>query len=217
MIRLQNIYKSFKGIEVLEDISLDISTGECVVLSGVSGSGKSTLLSIIGSFMKPTSGDVSVNNTDILNLNDFRLSEFRKDILGFITQSFHLFETLNVRENILPALLLSQLSQEEIYSKISELTKLVDMEHKLDTQVALLSGGEKQRCIIARTLVNNPKIILCDEPTANLDKENTLVFIEIIHALKKQGKTIVIATHDPLIKELDFVDKIIYMKDGRIE
>ena len=217
MISLKNINKSFKKTDVLKGISLEVAEGECVVLSGVSGSGKSTLLAIIASLMKASSGEIEVNNTNINKLNDIRLSDFRLNVIGFVPQTFHLFEMLNVRENILPSLLLLDLDAQELEKRVIESMQLAQIEHKSASVVSTLSGGEKQRCIIARALINNPKVLLFDEPTANLDKENTLKFIELLHTLKGKGKTILIATHDPLISELEFIDKIISIKDGSIE
>ena len=217
MIQLSNVSKSFKKVQVLNDISLKISQGECVVLNGVSGSGKSTLLSIIGSLLKASSGRVEVDGLDINTLNDFRLSDFRSSIVGFVTQSFYLLEALSVRENIVPVLLLSGLTQNEIDTRLKEVMKITGIEHKENAEVSTLSGGEKQRCIIARALVNNPKVLLFDEPTANLDRNNSLAFISVLQELKNKGITILIATHDPLISTLDFVDTIINIKDGRIE
>ena len=217
MIKLQNVSKNFANTKILKDISLEIKEGECVVLSGVSGSGKSTLLSIIASLMKPTSGLVEVDGTNIVALSDYHLSSYRKDSVGFITQSFHLFDMLNVRDNVIIPLLLSKLEQSEVERKVQEAMSVASISHKSDAKVSTLSGGERQRCVIARALVNNPKVILCDEPTANLDKENSLKFIQIIKALKEQGKTILIATHDPLIYELDWIDKLIKIDEGSFE
>ncbi|WP_455757831.1 ABC transporter ATP-binding protein [Sulfurimonas sp.] len=217
MIKLRNVYKSFANAEVLKDISLDIKEGECIVFNGVSGSGKSTLLSIIGALLKPSRGLVKVDGLNIASLNDYHLSNYRGENLGFITQSFHLFEMLSVRENVVVPLLLSKLNQNEIENRVNEAMQISSINHKSQDEINTLSGGEKQRCVIARALVNNPKIILCDEPTANLDKENSLKFAQIIKTLKNSGKTIVIATHDPLISELEWVDRVIKIDEGKIE
>lgn len=217
MIHLENVCKSFHNEHILKDINLHIQEGECVVLKGVSGSGKSTLLSIIGTLMKASSGKVFLDDTDILKLNDYTLSDYRASMLGFVTQSFHLFDKLNVEQNISTGLLLSSLSKKEIAQKVQYAMEIVSMQMKSDAIVSQLSGGEKQRCIIARALVHQPKILLCDEPTANLDKENSMKFIEIIKKLNMMGKTIVIATHDPLISELEFIDRVIQIDGGRIE
>ncbi len=217
MIKLKNVFKTINTQTILNDINLEIDEGEFVVINGISGSGKSTLVSIIAGIMKPSSGLLEVDGDNIVSLNDFHLSNYRLNSVGFITQSFHLFDMLSVEDNILPALLMSKLSDKEIRSRVDEVMKIASIEHKAKSIVTTLSGGEKQRCIIARALVNNPNIILCDEPTANLDKENSLKFIDIMKKLKESGKTIIIATHDPLISELEFVDKIFKIDEGKIE
>jgi len=217
MIQLVNVNKSFKKVQVLQNISFEIKEAQCVVLSGVSGSGKSTLLSIIGSLQKASSGIVEVDGMNLSKLNDDRLSDFRSNTIGFVTQSFHLFDALSVRENILPALLLSGLSQKEIHARLEEVMQIANIQHKEDAVVSTLSGGEKQRCVIARALANKPKVLLFDEPTANLDTNNSLAFIKIMKELKEKGKTILIATHDPLVSTLEFIDKVFYIKDGKLE
>jgi putative ABC transport system ATP-binding protein len=217
MIRLQNVSKSFADVKVLQNINLNIKETQSIVLTGISGSGKSTLLSIIGGILKPTSGLVQVDGYNIVSLNDFYLSKYRSNSVGYITQSFHLFDRLSVRDNVIAPLLLKKLTQKQIQLLVDEAMIKAQIIHKQNQKVFTLSGGEKQRCMIARALVNNPKIILCDEPTANLDKQNSLKFIEILKELKESAKTIVIATHDPLLSELDWIDKIIKIDEGQIE
>ena len=187
-----------------------------MILKGVSGSGKSTLLSILGALSKPSSGDVIINNDSIAKLPDLHSSLFRAKNLGFIFQSYNLFNELNVEENISIPLVPLGFSQKEINQKVQTALNLANIEHKKDETVSNLSGGEKQRTAIARALVNNPDIILCDEPTANLDNANSLKFIEVIKKLKELNKTIIIATHDPIFDNLDFVDNTINIKDGCI-
>ena len=217
MIKLQNICKSIDTHTILKDINLNIKEGECVVLNGVSGSGKSTLLSIIGAVMRPSSGLVEVDALNIASLSDFHLSNYRRESVGFVSQEFHLFDALSVRENIVIPLLLAKLTKHEFDSRVDEAMRMASIEHKSGQRISTLSGGEKQRCIIARALVNQPKIILCDEPTANLDKENSLKFISIVKSLKESGKSIIIATHDPLVSGLEWVDKVIEIDEGKIE
>ncbi|MEA3522059.1 MAG: ATP-binding cassette domain-containing protein, partial [Campylobacterota bacterium] len=170
-----------------------------------------------GAIMKPSSGLLEVDGENIVSLSDFHLSEYRAYSIGFVTQSFHLFDMLSVKENVIAPLLLNNLTQKEMLELTEKAMLKAEILHKSNQVVSTLSGGEKQRCMIARALVNNPKIILCDEPTANLDKQNSLKFIEIVKQLKESGKTIVIATHDPLISELELVDKIIRIDEGKIE
>lgn len=222
MIVLKNICKSFKekndtSFHALKNINLSICDGEVVVIKGVSGSGKSTLLSIIGSIMRPTSGTVEIDGENIVSLSDFHLSHYRNKKIGIVTQSFHLFDELSVRDNLLAPLVISKLSSLEIDKRINKAMGIANISHKANSKIYTLSGGEKQRCIIARALTNEPSIILCDEPTANLDKTNSIIFIEIIKKLKELNKIVIIATHDKLFEEFDIVDKIINIDEGSIE
>lgn len=217
MIRVENISKSFANELILDGISFTIKKGECIVFNGVSGSGKSTLLSIIATLMRASQGSIFIEDKNITKLSDFELSSLREKKIGVVPQSFHLFDALNVKDNVILGLLISSLSDEEIQVRLQEVMKMAAIEHKAKTLASKLSGGEKQRCMLARALVNRPEIILCDEPTANLDKKNTLKFIELIEAFKKQGKTIAIATHDPLISEMECVDTVMHIKRGKLE
>jgi len=200
----------------LKNINLNITNKELIILKGVSGSGKSTLLSLIAALIKPTSGEIKVDGKLIAKLPDLHASLYRLNDIGFIFQSFNLFENLSVEENVALALIPLKLNQKEIDEKVLKALSLANISHKKNQSVKNLSGGEKQRTAIARALVNNPKIILCDEPTANLDRANSLTFIEVLKELKKLEKTIVVATHDPLFESLDFVDRVIDIKDGEI-
>ncbi|MDN5106842.1 ABC transporter ATP-binding protein [Aliarcobacter butzleri] len=221
MIKIKNLNKIFyentnKEFYALKDINLNIKKSSCVVLKGVSGSGKSTLLSLIATLQKPTSGEIVVENESIAKLPDFHASNFRARKIGFIFQSFNLFNELSVKDNISLPLIPLGFSQKQIDEKVINTLKLANILHKKDELVSNLSGGEKQRCAIARALVNDCEIILCDEPTANLDYENSKNFIEIIKELKELKKTIIIATHDPIFDNLDFVDFEILIKNGQI-
>ncbi|MCR1816144.1 ABC transporter ATP-binding protein [Aliarcobacter butzleri] len=221
MIKIKNLNKIFyentnKEFYALKDINLNIKKSSCVVLKGVSGSGKSTLLSLIATLQKPTSGEIVVENESIAKLPDFHASNFRARRIGFIFQSFNLFNELSVKDNISLPLIPLGFSQKQIDEKVISTLKLANILHKKDELVSNLSGGEKQRCAIARALVNNCEIILCDEPTANLDYENSKNFIEILKELKELKKTIIIATHDPIFDNLDFVDSEILIKNGQI-
>ncbi|MFX4267207.1 Methionine import ATP-binding protein MetN [bioreactor metagenome] len=221
MIRIKNLNKIFyentnKEFYALKDINLNIKKSSCVVLKGVSGSGKSTLLSLIATLQKPTSGEIVVENESIAKLPDFHASNFRARKIGFIFQSFNLFNELSVKDNISLPLIPLGFSQKQIDEKVINTLKLANILHKKDELVSNLSGGEKQRCAIARALVNDCEIILCDEPTANLDYENSKNFIEILKELKELKKTIIIATHDPIFDNLDFVDSEILIKNGQI-
>jgi len=216
MIKLLNVSKKYKDINALKEINLEFKEGEFIVLKGVSGSGKSTILSLIAGLLKPTAGEVIVDKQHISKMADHFCSEYRRDNIGFIFQRYNLIPTLSVKENILLPLLPKNLDEAVLEKKLSHSMKLFNIEHKENSIVKNLSGGEQQRVAIARANVNEPKIILADEPTANLDAKLSLEFIEIIKELKSSNKTIVLATHDPLFFELDFVDKIVEVKAGKI-
>ena len=221
MIHIKHLNKIYNenmpnAFHALKDINMDIKQGELLIIKGVSGSGKSTLLSIIATLIKPSNGELMVKNEHVARLPDLHTSKFRNVHLGFIPQAFNLFEQFSVEQNVQIPLVPLKLSLKQSDDKIKKALKLANIEHKRDQEVNTLSGGEKQRCAIARALVNDPEIILCDEPTANLDKENSLKFIQIIQNLQKLGKTIIIATHDSLFDELDSKHTLMKMDDGMI-
>lgn len=221
MIRLTNLYKIYnQGLQnefvALKNINLHIKDKECVVLKGVSGSGKSTLLSIIGGMNKPTSGEALIENKAIAKLPDLHLSNFRAKSIGFVFQSFHLIENLSVYDNVTVPLIPHQKDTEQITQMVNNALQIIKIDHKKNDLAKNLSGGEKQRVAIARALVNNPNIILLDEPTANLDIANSQNLITILQDLKQLGKTVVIATHDTIFDDLDFVDKIVHIQNGEI-
>ncbi|WP_295421045.1 ABC transporter ATP-binding protein [Sulfurovum sp.] len=222
MVILENVNKVYnegttQAFEALQSIDLEVSEGECVILSGVSGSGKSTLLSLIAALDKPSSGKIVVNAELISKLPDLHASAYRAKTIGVIFQHFNLLESLSVEENVIVPLINSGLDMQTIKVMADRSMELAAISHKASQEVKALSGGEKQRCAIARALVHEPKLILCDEPTANLDRANSLKFIEILQSLHDMGKTIIIATHDPLFEGLSFVSKVLHMEDGRIE
>ena len=222
MIKIQNINKKFSAnktdsFHALKNINLSIKDGEFLILKGVSGSGKSTLLSIVAGIMKPTSGSVVVDGENIVSLSDYHTSIYRNSKVGFITQSFYLFDELSVEDNITIPLVITELSDKEVHSELENVMEICNISHKAKQKALNLSGGEKQRAIIARALITKADIILCDEPTANLDYENSLKFIEIVSRLKKMGKTIIIATHDTIFNELSVVDRVINISDGSLE
>ena len=221
MIKITNLNKIFnentkREFQALKNINLEIKNSSCVILKGISGSGKSTLLSIIGTLLKPTSGSIVLENENIAKLPDLHSSNFRAKKPGCIFQSYNLFDTLSVKDNVSIALIPLGFNQIKIDEMVLKALELANINHKKDELVYNLSGGEKQRCAIARAIVNNPEIILCDEPTANLDYDNSIIFIETLKILKDLNKTIIVATHDPIFDNLNFVDDIINIKNGII-
>jgi len=221
MIKCKNITKVFnenKNDEhvALKNINLEFHTGEVVVLKGASGSGKSTLLSLIAALSKPNDGEVIVNEKHISKMPDNFTSLFRRENIGFIFQKYNLIPTLSVKDNIILPLIPSNPDEKLLESDVDKILEKFSMQSKKHIIVKQLSGGEQQRVAISRALINNPNIIIADEPTANLDAKLSLDFIDIIKHLKNSATTIVIATHDPLFFNLPFVDRIIELKNGEV-
>jgi ABC-type lipoprotein export system ATPase subunit len=199
----------------INQVDLEIAQGELVVLKGNSGSGKSTLLSLLAGLDRPTRGDLTVGNHDLNKTSDNDLTHFRRQVVGMIFQSFNLLPTLNVIENVcLPALLAGK-SISESRLKAVDLLKWIGLDSRLNHLPAQLSGGEMQRTAIARALINDPSIILADEPTGNLDSHNGKIVIDLLTELnRKWGRTIMIATHSSLADSPATVK--IFLKDGMI-
>jgi putative ABC transport system ATP-binding protein len=216
MIQLIDIEKSYKDKTVLNGINITFKEGEVVILKGVSGSGKTTILSLISALLKPNSGEVIVDGKKLSKVADHFASEYRRDNIGFIFQKYNLIPNMSVSDNILLPLRPLNLPKEELATRLEKLLSIYQLQEHKDNFSQNLSGGQQQRVAIARAIVNNPKIILADEPTSNLDQKLSLEFLEQIKALKAENKTIIIATHDPLFFELDFVDKIVEIANGQI-
>ena len=207
MIKVTNLTHYYNKDKALENINLEIKSGEFIAIIGESGSGKSTLLSILSTLLKPTSGDIvyeGINYKDIKNIDDFR-----KNNIGFIFQFHYLINYLSVKENI--NLANEKASKEEIF----DLLKLLGIENLIDKYPNEISGGQRQRVAIARALINNPKIIFADEPTGNLDSKNSLNVFELFKTFANKGTTIIVATHDKSLALL--ANKIYEVKDGKIE
>ncbi|MEJ2249836.1 MAG: ABC transporter ATP-binding protein [Candidatus Lokiarchaeota archaeon] len=202
LISLKNVSKVYGEdrftIKALENVNLDIERGKIITIMGPSGSGKSTLLNILGAMDKPSMGNVIVNNIDIGNLPERKLSKYRKEQIGFVFQSFYLLPNLDVIGNVLIPLIPYGIKQKD-KERAQELLNLVGLGNRTHSKVKKLSGGESQRVAIARALINDPKVILADEPTGNLDSETGKSIIDLLIRLAENGKTIVIVTHDPRI------------------
>jgi putative ABC transport system ATP-binding protein len=220
VVEIENLYRRFDDgsdtFEALSDISLTVARGECVILKGVSGSGKTTLLAIMAGLDRPSSGSVLVEGRAISKLPDRHLSRFRGKHIGMIFQHYNLMEHLSVRDNVSVPLVPAGFSADEIEMMVSEAMEMANISHKSRMEAGRLSGGEKQRTAIARALASDPEIILCDEPTANLDRANSERFVEILSKLHDMGKSIGIATHDPIFAHLPFEARVVHMEDGRV-
>lgn len=221
MIEFKNISKSYilgknNTVEALKDINLKFEEGSVVVLKGASGSGKSSILSLISAISKPTSGEVIVDEKQISKLSDKFASQYRLKNIGIVFQKYNLIDDISVEQNVILPLIPQNMDSKELENKVENVLNMFAIKDYKHTAVKNLSGGEQQRVAIARAYINAPKIIIADEPTANLDEKLSLDFIKIIKDLKSKNKTILIATHDPLFFDLDFVDQYIELRDGNI-
>ena len=218
LIEMNSICKSYRNIDfetqVLKDITIHINKGDYVSIIGPSGSGKSTLMAIAGCLSKPTSGEYILDGEDVGELNDRKLSRIRNEKIGFVFQAFHLLPGLTALDNVILPLVYSQKTPSNIKECAREVLAKVGLEHRLRHTPGQLSGGEQQRVTIARSLINNPPIILADEPTGNLDSKNGIEIMKTFDGLVGEGKTIVLITHDSKVAE--HADRIISISDGRI-
>ncbi|WP_103604507.1 ABC transporter ATP-binding protein [Campylobacter concisus] len=200
----------------LKNINLDINDGELVILKGISGSGKSTLLSLIALLQKPTSGEILIDGTNIAKLPDAFCSELRHKRLGLVFQNFNLIEGLSVYENLLAPFALTNFKANVRDEMIKKALSLANIAHKKDENVSNLSGGERQRCAVARALSMDANIILADEPTANLDRQNARAFLGLLESFKALKKSVIVATHDSIFDELSATDRVISLQNGEI-
>lgn len=222
LIELENttkVYNQGKPNEVtaLYDVNFTVDPKTIVCLQGASGSGKSTLLAIIGCVFPPTSGRASIAGKQLSRMPDRFLTKHRRETIGFIFQQFNVLPRLSVLDNIALPLLPLGVSPAERKDRARKLMDQLSIRHRENFPAGQISGGELQRVAIARALINNQPIILADEPTAHLDSRLSMEFMKIMADLKSAGKTIVIASHDPLVSEHPAIDRIIQIKDGRLD
>ena len=218
LIEMNSICKSYRNIgfetRVLEDVRLHIREGEYVSLMGPSGAGKSTLMAIMGCLSQPTSGEYILDGEEVGTLNDRKLSRVRNEKIGFVFQAFHLLPGVTALENVILPLVYAKRPPSNIKERARELLVRVGMEHRLHHTPGQLSGGEQQRVTIARSLINGPRIILADEPTGNLDSTNGIEIMKTFDNLVKEGKTIVLITHD--LEVARHAGRIVSIRDGQI-
>lgn len=217
VIDLRKIYHLGNQVEVraLDGINLDFAPGDYVSIMGTSGSGKSTLLNLLGCFDRPTSGQYILGGTDVSKLSDDALSRIRSRYIGFVFQSYNLIQQLNVLENIQLPLTYARDDSPQAFERCRRLAELVGLANRLHHRPTELSGGQQQRVGIARALVNNPSIILADEPTGNLDSATGAEIMELLDALNEAGRTIILVTHEPEIAQR--AHRSIVLRDGRVE
>ena len=218
MIKTDSISKVFRTEEVethaLVDVTLDVKKGEFVAIMGPSGCGKSTLLNILGLLDKPTTGGYVLDGTDMTVLSEQERNVYRRGTLSFIFQSFNLIDELTVEENIELPLLYMKVPASERKHRIEDVLKRMDMVHRSKHFPSQLSGGQQQRTAIARAIVMQPKLILADEPTGNLDSKNGQEVMMLLRELHKEGTTIVMVTHSA--RDASYADRIVNLFDGRV-
>jgi putative ABC transport system ATP-binding protein len=220
IIRLDNISKIYDMGEVkvkaVDGISLKIYEGDFVAVMGPSGSGKSTGMNLIGSLDIPTKGTIYLDGKNISHLDESSLAQIRGKKIGFIFQSFNLIPNLTAKENITLPMIFQAKTREEREEYAQELLKKVDLLDRMDHYPNQLSGGQRQRVAIARALANNPEVILADEPTGNLDTKTGLKVMEFLGNLNKEGKTIILVTHEPELAQ-KYANIVYWLKDGKID
>ena len=215
MIKASNIYKTFGNVDVLKGVDLTINQGEIACIVGASGAGKSTLLQIIGTLDKADKGSIIIDNQDIASLNQRKLAAFRNKKIGFVFQFHHLLPEFTALENICIPAYIAGVSKKEANEKAMQLLDYLNLTNRKDHKPSMLSGGEQQRIAVARALINNPAIILADEPSGNLDSQSAKDLHSLFFDLRdKTGQTFIIVTHNPQLAEM--ADRTFTMKDGLI-
>lgn len=218
MIELVDIEKAYgdsdTAIQILKGVSFSIKKGEYVAIMGASGTGKSTLMNILGLLDKPTAGQYHLEGIDMVTLEDEALSHLRNHKIGFVFQQFHLLDRANALRNVMLPLIYADEYPEDDKDRASQALEAVGLAHRTHHNPNELSGGEQQRVAIARALINNPAIVLADEPTGNLDSKSGIEILTIFKRLHNQGHTVILITHDSDVAE--HADRIVVLKDGRI-
>jgi len=218
IIRLENVHKDYlmgnTRIHAVEGVSLEINRGDFIAIIGPSGSGKSTMMNLVGALDFSTTGDIFLDNIDIEHLHESDLAQLRGKKIGFIFQTFNLIPTLTALENVMLPMIFQGIEKEDRIKRATKILNRLNMGPRLSHLPSELSGGERQRVAIARALANDPEVILADEPTGNLDSRTGEEVVKIFEELNKEGKTIIMVTHDPNMAK--HADKIYRLKDGMI-
>jgi putative ABC transport system ATP-binding protein len=220
IIKLDDVWKRYEmgksgGLTVLKEINLDIKRGEFVAITGPSGSGKSTMMNLVGALDSPSYGTVYLDNQDIGKISESSLAFLRSKKIGFIFQQFNLIPTLNALQNVMLPMELIDVPEKKAKERATQLLKMLGLGDRLNHKPTELSGGQQQRVAIARSLANNPEVVLADEPTGNLDTKTGKFIMDFLGELhEKQRKTIILVTHD--LNLVSYAKRIIHIKDGRI-
>jgi putative ABC transport system ATP-binding protein len=215
LLDIEKVYRiGDSDIPILKGINLDIKQGEFIALMGPSGSGKSTLMNIVGCLDRPTKGRFVLLGQEVSSLPDEELAKVRRDELGFIFQTFNLIGRISVLKNVEVPMVLAEVPKEKRKERALELLKAVGLSHRINFSPVRISGGERQRVAIARALANDPKIIIADEPTGNLDLKSSNEVMAIMDRLHEEGRTIIMVTHNPEVTTN--CDRVIRLRDGRI-
>ena len=218
LVRVDNIHKSYVMGEVevwaLRGVTFSVRKGEFLSIMGASGSGKSTLMNILGCLDIPTEGHYFLNGTDVSSLDKDQLAEIRKNTIGFVFQGFNLLAPLNALENVMEPLLLQGVKRKEAKRRAMNLIRQFGMEDRIHNLPKNLSGGQQQRIAIARSLITDPHLILCDEPTASLDHKSAKMVMEMLSQLSMDNRAVIVVTHDVRLKK--YADRTIYVSEGRI-
>lgn len=221
MLEVMNLTKKFTNgdqeLIAVNNANLKITHGEVVLIIGPSGSGKTTLISMLGGLSKPSSGKITVLDKDITSLDHNALAKFRLENIGFVFQNFKLLKSLSAEENVMaPLCCLGSYPHHKALKKAGEMLKMLGMENRLSYPITKLSGGEKQRVAIARALINNPDLILADEPTASLDSQTGKNVSQLLRDIAKhEGRTVIIVSHDPRL--LPIADRLFHVEDGVVK
>jgi putative ABC transport system ATP-binding protein len=202
-------------VRAVEGVSLEISENQMVVLYGPSGSGKTTLLGLLATIDRPTHGTITLYGRNVTLLSDLELSRIRREMIGIVFQSFHLFSGISAWENVSYPLIPMGIKAKERYARAADLLRRLGLGDRLFHSPEELSGGQQQRVAIARALVNDPKILVADEPTSNIDEDSVRTLLEIFAELKKQGKTIIVSSHDPVFRSQG--DVLFSLNRGRLD
>lgn len=219
VIQLQDVYKYYRMgeniVKALDGVTIHVHKGDFVAIMGPSGSGKTTGMNLVGSLDWPTKGKIILDNKNILSLDESDLAQVRGKKIGFIFQSFNLIPNLTAKENIMLPMIFQDVDEDEREARAIQLLDMVDLEDRMDHYPGQLSGGQQQRVAIARSLANDPEVILADEPTGNLDTATGEKVLDFLNDLNKKGKTIVMITHSPELAH-EHARRIYWLKDGKI-